>query len=154
MKRRFKLKTGAYFFCKHETIMKRTIFIFIAVLLFCNIYVSGAQYIIGNVLIETGYSDKDMRSFLESSAVKYDKYFSKIYGENNNRHIIIKLYSRGQNLTFEEIKNKGYSFAAELVLAYPSYSMEISVFPSSADKSWHVIRWEIEAGQITTFQEN
>ncbi len=82
------------------------------------------------------------------------QYFSKIYGECSDGHIAIRMDSNGSSDTFNDVKKASYSFVKELALLFPLYTAKIEVFPAESEKSWHVIRWEAENGEIISYQEN
>jgi hypothetical protein len=108
----------------------------------------------GNVAVETGYCDRNITPLLETAAVKWGQYFSKIYGECSDGHIAIRMDSNGSSDTFNDVKKASYSFVKELALLFPLYTAKIEVFPAESEKSWHVIRWEAENGEIISYQEN
>lgn len=129
-----------------------TTFTFLAVNI--AVFASAPQQSGNKAIVEIGYCDRDIKPFLDDAALKWGKYFLKIYGECDRGHISIKIYSSGRYMTFEEIKKESYDFCKELALIYPLYSSKVTVIPSESEKSWSVIYWEIENGKVTTYQEN
>lgn len=131
-----------------------SILIFVIFALIPGVLTCAAEKTIGNTVVETGYCDRDIAPFLEAAAAKCGKYFSKIYGECSNGHISIRMDSNGKSETFNEIKKTSFSFAKELALIFPLYTAQIEVFPAESEKSWYIIRWDTEKGEIASYQEN
>jgi len=107
-----------------------------------------------DTVVETGYCDRDIKPFLETAAGKWGEYFSKIYGECSKGHISIRMDSNGKSETFNDVQKASFSFAKDLALIFPLYTAQVEVFPAENEKSWHIIRWEAENGEITSYREN
>lgn len=131
-----------------------TILIFTLFMLIPGISTYTAEKTIADTIVETGYCDRDIMPFLETAAAKWGKNFIKIYGECNNGQISIRIDSSGKCETFNEIKKASFSFAKELASIFPLYTAQVEIFPAETEKSWHIIRWEIGNGEITSYQEN
>ncbi|MDD4954635.1 MAG: hypothetical protein PHP17_01150 [Candidatus Omnitrophica bacterium] len=107
-----------------------------------------------DTVVQTGYSDRDLKPFLDEAAAKWGEYFSGIYGECLNGHIAIRMESNGKSETFNNIQKASFSFAKELAIAFPLYTAQVEVFPAESEKSWHIMRWEAVNGELTSYEEN
>jgi len=138
-----------------KLIMKNVIILIFVIFAFISgAFTYAAEQTIGDTIVETGYCDRDITPFLEAAAAKWGEYFIKIYGECTNGHISIRMDSNGKSETFNAIKKTSFSFAKELALIFPLYTAQIEVFPAESEKSWHIIRWDTEKGEIAFYQEN
>lgn len=130
------------------------IFILAFIMLIPGVCSFASEKKVEDTIIKTGNSDRDIMPFLETSVLKWGKYFSKIYGECNEDNITVRMDASGRYVTFKEIERASYAFAKELALTYPLYTAKVTVFPSDLEKSWRVICWEIENGKVIAYQEN
>lgn len=135
--------------------MKNVIIPVLAIIAFVSgAFTCEAEKTIGDTVVETGYCDRNITPFLEAAAAKWGEYFIKIYGECSDGHIFIRMDSNGKSETFNEIKKTSFSFAKELAMMFPLYTAQIEIFPAEGEKSWHIIRWDTENGEITAYKEN
>ncbi|MCK9615106.1 MAG: hypothetical protein M0R48_06350 [Candidatus Omnitrophica bacterium] len=131
-----------------------TILIFALIMFIPGFFTYAVEKTIGDTIVETGHCDRDIMPFLETAAAKWGEHFIKIYGECNNGSISIRIDSSGKYETFNEIKKTSFSFVKELALIFPLSTAQVEVFPAEVEKSWHIIRWEVKNGEITSYQEN
>lgn len=107
-----------------------------------------------DTVVQIGYSDRDLKPFLDEAAAKWGAYFSGIYGECANGRIAVRMESNGKSETFNDIQKASFSFAKELAIAFPLYAAQVEVFPAESEKSWHIMRWGAENGELTSYEEN
>jgi len=120
----------------------------------CGAFAAEGDKPVSNAIVDFLPSDRDISQFLNSAALKWDKYFSRITGECNDSYISIRIDTNGKYDTFNEIQKATHDLAAELALSFPLYTGQVDVFPSDSEKTWNFMSWQIKDGQIISYQEN
>jgi hypothetical protein len=132
---------------------KKLIFILLTFVLAFNLFAYTTVKQVGKISIRVGTSSRNIMPFLEKVATEWSKYFESIYAEYHENKIFINIKASGLYLTFDEIYNVSCAVVDEAMRNYPLSDIQILVLANPSDRAWHKLKWTIQTGKITGYEE-
>jgi hypothetical protein len=135
---------------------RRIIFIILCVSLVLpsGIFASTVKTKVGNVVVESGPSSREIRPFLEKIASTWGKYLKRVYGVYRDDQILINIKIKQLNFTSNEISKMGNNIARELAVTYPLSAATLIISVPANDETFHKLQWEIDNGEIIGYSDS